>query len=295
MNIENIMKDLNLIMLNIPNNLSSLEKVRWVYKKAGELFSYDYNYINDEESQVIYEKDYIGNYQTCIEISSILNLMLNNIDSNIKSEIVERNVDSRGRVDGHKCNVVSIGNEKYVLDLTLDLYLIQAGFQTKNFGYYTTIYGDEDIIPLADLEEMDKKLGLIKFGEYTDKKVNDAKSRINAPKNKNLSFEESVDLRISEMNKLLYKYNGFLEGKNLINKLLHDFMNYYYKDYYLTNENEMICCIQISNNEEEVWYLYSLSLGLIKTEKEKISQMLDSGWQTKSNSLDDELKESTLK
>ena len=295
MNIENIMKDLNLIMLNIPNNLSSLEKVRWVYKKAGELFSYDYNYINDEESQVIYEKDFIGNYQTCIEISSILNLMLNNIDSNVKSEIVERNVDSRGRVDGHKCNVVSIGNEKYVLDLTLDLYLIQAGFQTKNFGYYTTIYGDEDIIPLADLEEMDKKLGLIKFGEYTDKKVNDAKSRINAPKNKNLSFEENVDLRISEMNKLLYKYNGFLEGKNLINKLLHDFMNYYYKDYYLTNENEMICCIQISNNEEEVWYLYSLSLGLIKTEKEKISQMLDSGWQTKSNSLDDELMESTLK
>ena len=148
MNIENIMKDLNLIMLNIPNNLSSLEKVRWVYKKAGELFSYDYNYINDEESQVIYEKDFIGNYQTCIEISSILNLMLNNIDSNVKSEIVERNVDSRGRVDGHKCNVVSIGNEKYVLDLTLDLYLIQAGFQTKNFGYYTTVYGDEDIIPL---------------------------------------------------------------------------------------------------------------------------------------------------
>ena len=297
MNIENVMNDLNLVMLNIPENLTPIEKIRWVYIKAGECFSYDYNFLNEEESQVRYEDDFINRYETCEEISSILNLMLNNIDPNIKSEVMGRPLPVRGNNGEHKCNLVTLSTgEKYILDLTLDLFLIQAGFQTKNFGFSTTAFGDEDIIPLSDCEEMDKKMGLIKFGEYTDKKISDAKSRINSPKNKNLDFYESVNLRIEEINKLMYKFVGFLEGKNLIIKLFSELMGYYFKEFYLTYDKEMITCLKVSNNEDEIWYLYSSKLGLIKTEKQNITKMLDSGWQTKSNSLEELLSESsTLK
>ena len=298
MNIENIMNDLNLIMLNIPKNLTPVEKIRWLYIKTGECFNYDYNLVNDEEPQVRYEDDFINRYETCEEISSVFNLMLNNIDPNIKSEVMTRPVPLRGTTREHKCNLVTLSTgEKYILDLTLDLFLIQAGFQTKNFAFSTTAFGNEDIISLNECEEMDKKMGLIKFGEYTDKKISDAKSRINSPKNKNLDFYESVNLRIEEINKLMYKYAGFIEGRNLIIKLFSELMGYYFKEYYLTYDKEMVTCLKVSNNnDDEIWYMYSPKFGLIKTEKENITKMLDNGWQTKSNTLEETLKESsTLK
>ncbi len=296
MNNQNIMNDLNLIMLNIPDNLTPLEKARWVYIKSGELFSYDYNFLNDEESQVRYEEDYINRYETCEEISSILNLMLNNIDENIKSEVIERPLTIRGTPRAHKCNLITLNTgEKYILDLTLDLFLIQSGFQTKNFGFSTTIYGDEDILSLNECEEMDKKMGLIKFGEYTDKKINDAKSRINSPKNKDLSFQESVKLRIEEINKLMYKFVGFGEGKDLIIKLFGELMGYYFKEFYLTYDKEMITCLKVSDYEDEMWFIYSSKLGLMETTQDNISEMLDNGWQTKSTSLEEMLNSSSLK
>ena len=296
MNNQNIMNDLNLIMLNIPDNLTPLEKARWVYIKSGELFSYDYNFLNDEESQVRYEDDYINRYETCEEISSILNLMLNNIDENIKSEVIERPLTIRGTPRAHKCNLITLNTgEKYILDLTLDLFLIQSGFQTKNFGFSTTIYGDEDILSLNECEEMDKKMGLIKFGEYTDKKINDAKSRINSPKNKDLSFQDSVKLRIEEINKLMYKFVGFVEGKNLIIKLFSELMGYYFKEFYLTYDKEMVTCLKVSDYEDEMWFIYSSKLGLMETTQDNISDMLDNGWQTKSTSLEEMLNSSSLK
>ena len=94
----------------------------------------------------------------------------------------------------------------------------------------------------------------------------------------------------------MYKFVGFLEGKNLIIKLFSELMGYYFKEFYLTYDKEMITCLKVSNNEDEIWYLYSSKLGLIKTEKQNITKMLDSGWQTKSNSLEELLSESsTLK
>lgn len=41
-NDSNIVSDINLILFNIPENVPTLDKVRWLYIKLGELFSYDY-------------------------------------------------------------------------------------------------------------------------------------------------------------------------------------------------------------------------------------------------------------
>ena len=46
---ENVVGELNLLLLNIPDNLSLIEKIRWLYIKVGKLFSYDYRIANDSK------------------------------------------------------------------------------------------------------------------------------------------------------------------------------------------------------------------------------------------------------
>ena len=41
--IEDISGDISLLMNNIPDNLTPLQKVRWVYVHLGRLFSYDWS------------------------------------------------------------------------------------------------------------------------------------------------------------------------------------------------------------------------------------------------------------
>ena len=59
-----------------------------------------------------------------------------------------------------------IDDLKYILDLTLDLYLIQSGCQTKSFAYETDSLNTYEIIPSTDIVNIDEKLGLIDNGCY---------------------------------------------------------------------------------------------------------------------------------
>ena len=158
---ENIVGELNLLLLNIPNNLSLIEKIRWLYIKVGKLFSYDYRIANDSNvafKEIDFYNNYVSNYQTCLQISYLFNMMLNYIDPGIKANVIERKMDIRGRYEvEHQANEVILpSGEKYILDLTLDLYLIQSGCQTKHFDYETDASGEYDIIPLCDIKDMDK-------------------------------------------------------------------------------------------------------------------------------------------
>ena len=44
--------------------------------------------------------------------------------------------------------------------------------------------------------------------------------------------------------------------------------------------------------DDGLWYIYSPNLGLMKTSKENIKVLLNSGWQTRSQSIYDDLEES---
>ena len=72
---ENVIDEINLVALNVPDNITPLEKVRWVYIKLGNIFCYDYNYLDKGKDYfgINYEDNYIGRYQSCIEISNIFN------------------------------------------------------------------------------------------------------------------------------------------------------------------------------------------------------------------------------
>ncbi len=294
---ENVIDEINLIALNIPEGISPLEKLRWLYVKLGNVFCYDYNYMDRDEnySSVDFEKNYVGRYQSCIEISNIFNLIANNIDTNIKCEIIERN-NARIRGIGeekHVCNLITFSSgEKFIFDLTLDLYLIQSGCTTREFGF-TTMNGDEDIISLYECREMDQKLGLLNK-EYTDYEID--KYSMEVSKLKFSDFKEMLDYQISIINKLMCSFKGYQEGKNYLSKLFSKILKCNRKEFNLKHENgKMISCYMFTNDIQEEWYIFDGNLGLIKTNPNIIYGMLQNGWKTKSFSLGDILEKGRIR
>lgn len=293
---DNIVSDINLILFNIPENVSILEKVRWIYIKLGELFSYDYTVVSKPKEalkELTFEDNYISPYQTCIQISQIMNIILNSLGPECKSKIVDTQDSVRGINNStHKANSVEFSNgEKYLLDLTLDLYLIQSGCQTKHFGF-TTPNGEYDILPLLECERIDKSFGIIKYGEYTDKKINDMKSRLNSIDYSSMTEDEILNYKLSMLNTLVPKFRGSHEGKMYLNKLFIEVLKTRFKEYHLTLQRESIDELATIYKfiDADSWYLYTPNLGLFRTSKENIKSMLNSGWISKSNSLFDDLE-----
>lgn len=293
---DNIVSDINLILFNIPENVSTLEKVRWIYIKLGELFSYDYTVVSRPKEalkELTFEDNYISPYQTCIQISQIMNIILNSLGPECKSKIVDTQDSVRGINNStHKANSVEFSNgEKYLLDLTLDLYLIQSGCQTKHFGF-TTPNGEYDILPLLECERIDKSFGIIKYGEYTDKKINDMKSRLNSIDYSSMTEDEILNYKLSMLNTLVPKFRGSHEGKMYLNKLFIEVLKSRFKEYHLTLQRESIDELATIYKfiDTDPWYLYTPNLGLFRTSKENIKSMLNSGWISKSNSLFDDLE-----
>ncbi len=293
---DNIVSDINLILFNIPENVSILEKVRWIYIKLGELFSYDYTVVSKPKEalkELTFEDNYISPYQTCIQISQIMNIILNSLGPECKSKIVDTQDSVRGINNyTHKANSVEFSNgEKYLLDLTLDLYLIQSGCQTKHFGF-TTPNGEYDILPLLECEKIDKSFGIIKYEEYTDKKINDMKSRLNSIDYSSMTEDEILNYKLSMLNTLVPKFRGSHEGKMYLNKLFIEVLKTRFKEYHLTLQRESIDELATIYKfiDTDSWYLYTPNLGLFRTSKENIKSMLNSGWISKSNSLFDDLE-----
>lgn len=293
---DNIVSDINLILFNIPENVSILEKVRWIYIKLGELFSYDYTVVSKPKEalkELTFEDNYISPYQTCIQISQIMNIILNSLGPECKSKIVDTQDSVRGINNStHKANSVEFSNgEKYLLDLTLDLYLIQSGCQTKHFGF-TTPNGEYDILPLLECEKIDKSFGIIKYEEYTDKKINDMKSRLNSIDYSSMTEDEILNYKLSMLNTLVPKFRGSHEGKMYLNKLFIEVLKSRFKEYHLTLQRESIDELATIYKfiDTDSWYLYTPNLGLFRTSKENIKSMLNSGWISKSNSLFDDLE-----
>ena len=295
-NNENIIDKLNLLLFNIPEDTSLLEKIRWLYVKIGELFSYNYNVLDDEslaKNEVDFSKNYIGRYQTCTQISYILNIIFNNLEG-CTSRVIERKINLRGANDlVHLANEVTIDSgEKYTFDLTLDLYLIQSGCQTKQFGYTSDIENTCDIIPLVECERMDRKLGLIKGGEYTDSKITRQKELIMKIDYSKLSSIDKVRSKILLISELLPYFYGYHEGKQFVNKLFNELLNLNYKEYNLRYirdcRMELLTCFKVYSDDIS-WYLYDSNLGIIETKAEKLLKMMSNGWVTKSDSLVDDL------
>jgi hypothetical protein len=296
---QNIIGDIKILISNIPTNVSTEEKIRWIYIKLGKLFSYDYRIADNENvanKKVNIEKDsYVGRYQTCLQISTVLCDVLNKIGPECHADYFERPREGRG-VFKHEHQAVEVqtskGN-KYLLDLTLDLYLIQSGCQTMQFGFTSDSENEFDIIPLVDCEKMDHHLGLMpNEGYYTNKKILRLKQKFAIQNYENYSEKEIIEERIKDIKKLIPEFNGHYEGKQFVNKLFKELLGYNYAEYNLTyrgNDNMNTLFIIMDKENKEHWYIYSNYYGLFSTNISNINTMLNSGWVTRSNTLEEKI------
>jgi len=291
---ENIAGSLNMLLFNVPENVSLLEKIRWLYIKAGHLFSYDYRIgsnIDLAKKDIDFENNKINRYLTCTQISYLFKLMIEYLDPNLKVNIIERK-GTQIRLDGveHVANeVIMPTGEKFILDLTLDLYLIQSGCKTRQFGFTTDASGSYDIISLFECAEMDKKLGLLKDNEYTDDKINRLKELME--QEKYVNAEEKLNKGLDIISSLTVKFNGAFEAKQYMNKLLLELLNIPYGEFNMSyandTGNQLSTCFHLESDKDNIdlWLIYNSEMGLIRTTEDRIVAMLNSGWTTKSNTL----------
>lgn len=299
---DNIYSDIKKIISNIPDNLSNIEKLRYIYINLGRLFNYDYrvaydyNYVNKR----IDLNSYIEQHATCIQITEILNNILNNIDG-ISSETIQRKIDNMRGAYGHDhvANKVKIKInddiiETYLLDLTLDLYLIQSGCKTMHFGYENDINADYDIIPQIDNQEIDKKL---KFNTlYMDNIINDIREKFNNQYN-DITL---INQKLLIINSLIKKNMGYHEGKQFINLLFLKLLNCNYKEYNILKKDEKDNIInfktifKIEYNDYIKWIIYSKKYGLIAIDEVILKQLFNNNWITRSTNLFNEINQSKL-
>jgi hypothetical protein len=224
--------------------------------------------------------------------------MLNNIDPDkCKSKIIKRNIDNVASGVDHVANEVTIDGKKYLLDLTLDLYLIQSGCQTREFAYTTDVNNTQNIISLAECEQMDNNIGLLPLDGYTDDKIKKIRNIVG-----NIDFSKYPDAEILNRiiliikNSLMYNFDGPHESKMYIAKLINDFildcpfLRVDCKEYnlYFSNgdEDNFITCYIFDLGNDKVCYTYSNKLGMVNSSFEFIDSLLNSGWKTNSNSLE---------
>lgn len=288
---ENIVGKINLILLNIPDNCTDLEKIRYIYMKLGNLFCYDFKIIIDEDlagTALNYEQ--IDKYQTCTQITEILNVILRGINKTSKAKVISRddNRNTKHRYT-HVANEVEFTDEvtgekyKLLLDLTLDLFRIQAGMRTMQFAYTTDAFGSYDIITLKECEQMDRKLGIINDNGYRDEKINDVKKEL---VNSDISLYDKI---IYMWNKLSLNFAGSHEIRQyfifLLNKIFPNISYSVYNFYYGNVSQSQFASLFIIHGDDDIYLLLDNSLGLVVTDKNNINNMLSLGWKTSSKDL----------
>lgn len=172
--------DLNKIIENMPKDLSTIEKARYIYIELCKLFIYDENYVTGDENvkHAIFEKEpdadnIEDNKIVCSSLSRLCIQMLKKVG--IKAAGIYMN----GRYEGHMAVVMQIEDEKYYhLNPTADLMQIKQGFRTMGFcsrpadGPRLAFAEDFSTISEEEIKEMDDKLRYTYNGLYMDEIVN---------------------------------------------------------------------------------------------------------------------------
>lgn len=299
LNDEDVLSDIQLVEELMPDNLTPIEKVRWIYINLGKLFSYDYRVVNDPSlgyGKKINTKEFIGRYQTCVQISQILAEVLNRIDG-IECNVIKRRLDGARGLFGedHVANEVLLTQDGYtyklMLDLTLDLYLIQSNCFTKHFCYQDDGTGTYDIIPIRDDIEMDKKLGFVDSdNDYTDRLIEIVKDELNAYDYSNHTSKEIVEYKIDYiLNRFKRVFSGYHEGKQYINLLFNELLRIQYREFNLYHQKDnkvnLKTIYRIDSGDYVKWIVYSNKSGFICVDEERLKHMLANGWQTNSTTL----------
>lgn len=189
---------------------NDIEKLRYIYLDIGKIMSFDTEYIygNNKKKSYIYnniiydkerlDKDFEKRIVICKSLAYIMKYILNKVD--IKTEI---NVDYyEDTTYKHVNNIVTLDEEKYIIDLQQDLKNIQIHSTTE---YFLIDKFEYQTISKNQLKKIDEKIGYISDNNpYIEEYLYTIKKSLD----ENLKIEEKIE-------KILYLLNNYIDTNNM--------------------------------------------------------------------------------
>lgn len=201
------------IIERMPDNLTDMEKVRYIYIEVCRFFVYNTEYItgDDNEKVKLFAEDVdlnnvTNNKAICSKLSRAIAYLLEacGIDCNC--------IYFNGGQEGHMEAVCRVDEKLYELDAARDLMNVKMGYQTRGFAFPMKSNASEDFINYSYLSEdevkkLDDAIGYT-FGlsdEYVDKVVARGESK------EDHDFRIYMDEAIDEIGDALNDYKLFKE------------------------------------------------------------------------------------
>lgn len=150
------------IIAGIPDGLSIIEQIRYLYIELGKMVSFDERYWKGNSK--MQKKIYRGSFHKKIEdlrtdrriICVSLSLMFQELLTEIG---VYASLNQPDPEDPHMNNIVLYVGKRYVMDLQRDLEYIQTNRRTRFFGKEKMAFATFDTITEEEEEAMDRKIG----------------------------------------------------------------------------------------------------------------------------------------
>lgn len=208
---------------DMPQGLSDIEKLRWIYIKVCLKFSYDLEYWSklDKSKSIFYKSidDIKDNKVVCSTISEIFTRLSKKAGLDVKTLVVDEYGYDYGFQHGHALNEVNIKGKKAYCSLIYDLEKVKFGARTLGF-----MINDkeeefaEQLISDEDLQVIDDKIGYTIDGVYIEDIVGMmqdefAELKDNEELRKTLGID-TTDSRELEIAKIDFIAN-FVNGRNL--------------------------------------------------------------------------------
>ena len=300
----------------IPEGLNEIQTIRYIYIKLGKFFNYNIEFLfSDKKTQEhVYNKKIDlkkidENSKICIHIAKYLSQAINHFVKNVNATTMIRSARTEDEGDDfeHVATKVCTSNgEKYILDLTLDLYRIQNNLCTKEFGYSSYIDDDYDIISLRELRQIDNEIGYTWNELYMDEYVEQMKKEmrdINLVKeyviNNNCEeideqtiLEYKVDFILGNMD---IKNNGPIEAKQYVvyamSEILKDEEKGRVKQFNLYNKKEkpkMTVGLRVIVNDRRIYYIREENENFRKIEFKELAELINNDWYIKSQTINNE-------
>lgn len=161
------------IILNMPNDLNDIERIRYIYISLGKILCTDINILDDKNETISFDKiSILNNIWGALTKRKISNTIISKIFMyvcfriGIKSELICSNIK------GNIANKIYINDSSLIVDLYKDIHNIQGRFCTKYFDKYNNDkIMDKKILYIND-EYTDYYLDIfLKKIDYTDENV----------------------------------------------------------------------------------------------------------------------------
>lgn len=227
--------NLESIIDNIPQNLSQMEKARYIYINLCKQVSYDPKYLiadSPEEKQELFDEDvqlenWTKNRVICSTISKLYVELLE------RAGISSKTIHREGNYLGHMFVSFECDGKNYYADPTHDILWTKKGFKTHCFG--TEPYEDEkevakngskfakyNFLPISqeELKRIDDLLGYTYQGIYMEDFINLLKREMqeinfDEPIRKENESNEDFNKRITEYNKRMEKYRQIFDTEHI--------------------------------------------------------------------------------